>query len=109
MGVWRRMAVGVPIGTLMLGLALLTGAGPAAGTGSLGTDGEATALQAQEVAQRTDPAVLAPSSLASLEGQSVQPAISDGGEELSSTGALTSSTISRETAGEFAVSTGMAN
>ena len=35
----------------------------------------------------------------------MQPAISDGGEELSSTGALTSSTISKETAGEFAVNT----
>jgi hypothetical protein len=88
----------------MLGLAL-TGAGPAAGAGGLDTGGEATALQAQEVVQRTDPAVLTPSSSASLEGQSVQPAISVGGEELSSTGALTSSTISKETAGEFAVNT----
>jgi hypothetical protein len=89
----------------MLGLVLLTVAGPAAGAGGLGADGEATALQAQEVAQRTDPAEFAPSSSASLEGQAVQPAISDGGVELSSAGALTSSTISRETAGEFAVNT----
>jgi hypothetical protein len=105
MGVWRRTAAGVPIGTLMLGLALLTGTGSAAGAGGLVTGGEATAVQAQEVARRTDPAVLAASSLASLEGQSVQPAISAGGEELSSTGALTSSTISKETGGEFAVNT----
>jgi hypothetical protein len=104
MGVWRRTAAGVPIGTLMLGLALLTGAGPVGASG-VAAGGEAPALQAQEVAQRTDPAVLAASSFASLESQSVQPAISDGGEELSSTGALTSSTISKETAGEFAVNT----
>ena len=64
MGVWRRTAVGVPIGTLMLGLALLTGAGPARASGLV-----------------------------------------TGGEELSSTGVLTSSTISKETAGEFAVNT----
>jgi hypothetical protein len=105
MGVWRGTAIGVPTGTLMLGLALLTGAVPAAGAGGLGTGGEATALQAQEVAQRIDPAVLAASSSVSLEGQPIQPALRDGGEELSSTGALTSSTISRETAGEFAVNT----
>ncbi len=104
MGVWRRTAAGVPIGTLMLGLALLSGAAPAGASG-LAVGGEATASQAQEVAQETDPAVLAASSSGSLEGQSVQPAISDGGEELSSTGALTSSTISKETAGEFAVNT----
>jgi hypothetical protein len=105
MGVWRRTAVGVPLGTLMLGLAWLGGTGSAAGAGGLVTGGEATAVQAQEVVQRTDPAVLAPSSLASLEGQPVQPAIGDSGEELSSTGALTSSTISKDTAGEFAVNT----
>jgi hypothetical protein len=105
MGVWRRTAIGVPLGTLMLGLAWLGGTGSAAGAGGLVTGGEATAVQAQEVVQRTDPAVLAPSSLASLEGQPVQPAIGDSGEELSSTGALTSSTISKDTAGEFAVNT----
>src|ERR1700682_5392124 len=98
------MATGVPIGTLMLGLALLTGTVSACAEG-LVAGGEATALQAQEVAQRTDPAVLASSSSASLEGRPVQPAIGDGGEELSSTGALTSSTISKETTGEFAVNT----
>ena len=101
----------------MLGLALLTGAGPvragglitgappARAGGVVAGDGEASALQAEEVAQRTDPAVLVPSSSASLEGQPVQPAIGDGGEELSATGALTSSTISKEAAGEFAVNT----
>jgi hypothetical protein len=89
----------------MLGLALLTGTRPAAGAGGLVTGGGATAVQAREVTQRTDPAVLAASSLASVEGQSVQPAIGAGGEEFSSTGALTSSTISKETAGEFAVNT----
>ncbi len=105
MGVWRWTAVGVPLGTLMLGLALVTGARPVRAGGLVTGGGEATALQAQEVARRTDPAVLAPSSSGSLEGQSVQPAISASGEELSSTGALTSSTISKEAAGEFAVNT----
>ncbi len=105
MGVWRRTVAGVPIGTLMLGLVLLTAAAPARAGGLVGGGGEASALQAEEVAQRTDPAVLAPSSSASLEGQPVQPAIGGGGEELSSTGVLTSSTISKETAGEFAVNT----
>ncbi len=64
MGVWRGTAVGVPIGTLILGLALLAGAGPARAGGLV-----------------------------------------TGGEELSSTGVLTSSTVSKETAGEFAVNT----
>jgi hypothetical protein len=105
MGVWRRTAVGVTIGTLMLGLALLTGAAPARAGGLVTGGGAASALQAQEVVQRTDPAVLASSSSASLEGQPVQPAIGDDGEELSSTGVLTSSTISKETVGEFAVNT----
>jgi hypothetical protein len=106
MGVWRRTVVGVPLGTLLLGLAMLPGAGRAAGAGGLVAGvGEASALQAREVAQRTDPAVLAVSSSATLEGQLVQPAIGEGGEELSSTGTLTSSTISKQTAGEFAVNT----
>jgi hypothetical protein len=101
---WRRTATGAPIGTLMLVLALASGAVSASAEG-LVAGGEATAVQAREVAQRTDPAVLAASSSATLEGQSVLPAISDRGEELSSTGALTSSTISKEFAGEFAINT----
>ncbi len=100
---WRRTATGALTGTLMLALALLTAV--AVGAEGLVAGGEATAVQAREVAQRTDPGVLAASSSATLEGQPVQPAISDGGEELSSTGALTSSTISKDTAGEFAVNT----
>jgi hypothetical protein len=64
MGVWRRTVVGVPIGALMLGLALLTGPRPARASGLV-----------------------------------------TGGEELSSTGVLTSSTISKKTAGEFALNT----
>lgn len=88
----------------MLGLALLT-ATASAGAEGLVAGGRATVSRAEEVTRRTDPAVLASSSFASLEGQPVQPAISDGGEELSSTGVLTSSTISKETAGEFAVNT----
>jgi hypothetical protein len=64
MGVWRGTVVGVTIGTLMLGLALLAGPAPARASGLV-----------------------------------------DRGEELSATGVLTSSTISKETAGEFAVNT----
>ncbi len=64
MGGWRRTVINVPIGTLMLGLALLTGPGPARASGLV-----------------------------------------TGGEELASTGLLTSSTISKDTAGEFAVNT----
>ena len=99
---WRRTATGALAGTLMLALA--TGA-VSAGAEGLVAGGETSALQAEEVVQRTDPAVLAASSSATLEGQFVQPAISARGAELSSTGVLTSSTISKETAGEFAVDT----
>ncbi len=64
MGVWRRTVLGVSIGASMLGLALLTGSGPARASGLIA-----------------------------------------GAEELASTGVLTSSTISMETAGEFALNT----
>jgi len=68
-------------------------------------NGEVTEAQAQEIAQQTDPSLLAPSTTASLEGQSIAPALSDGEEGLSATGALTSSSISKEVPGEFAVNT----
>ena len=67
--------------------------------------GEASVERAIEIAQETDPSVLAPSTSASVEEQSVQPAITDPGEELASNATLTSSTISKETPGEFAVNT----
>jgi hypothetical protein len=91
-------------GALITGLVLLFGTAAAGAEGTIPED-EATVAQAQQTAQQTDPAVLAPSLSASLEGQSVQPAITDSGEELSSTGTLTSSTISKENPGEFAVNT----
>ncbi len=65
--------------------------------------GEASVERAIEIAQETDPSVLAPSTTASIEEQTVQPAITDPGEELVSSAALNSSTISKETPGEFAV------
>jgi hypothetical protein len=61
--------------------------------------------EAQTTGDQTDPAVLAPSTTATLEEQSISPALSDTGEELASHSTLTSSTISKETAGEFAVNT----
>lgn len=67
--------------------------------------GEADVETALKVAEETDPSVLAPSTTANLEGQAVKPAITDPGEELSSTTTLTSSTVSKETPGEFAVDT----
>ncbi len=67
--------------------------------------GEADVERAIEIAQETDPSVLASSTSASLEERSVQPAITDPGEELASNATLTSSTISKETPGEFAVNT----
>ncbi len=67
--------------------------------------GEASVEEAQAIAQQTDPAVLAPSSTAALEEQSISPALAESGEELAAQSTLTSSTISKETAGEFAVNT----
>ncbi len=66
---------------------------------------EATVTKAIEIAEVTDPSILAPSTPATLEEQVVKPAISDAGEVISSSSSLTSSTISKETPGEFAVNT----
>jgi sugar lactone lactonase YvrE len=66
--------------------------------------GEVTVEQAEEVAQQTDPAVLAPSTTATLGGQTVAAALNDE-EQLTSRQALTSSSISKENPGEFAVNT----
>jgi hypothetical protein len=65
--------------------------------------GEAATAPAIEAAQQDAPSLLAPSTPATLEGQSVQPAIADAGAELAATGTLTSSTISKEASGEFAL------
>ena len=67
--------------------------------------GEASVAPALEVIEETDPSVLAPATSATLEEQEVKPALSDSEEELSATTALASSSISKETPGEFAVNT----
>ncbi len=68
-------------------------------------EGQASTADALELAEETDPSVLAPATLAELEGEQVRPALSDTGEAVSSTGALTSASISKETGGEFSVNT----
>jgi PKD repeat protein len=67
--------------------------------------GEASTSPAIELAEETDPSVLQPSTGTTIEGQEVKPAASDPGEELASTTALTTSSVSKETPGEFAVNT----
>jgi sugar lactone lactonase YvrE len=66
--------------------------------------GEVTVEQAEEAAQETDPAVFDPSTTATLGGEAIAPALSNEGQ-LFSEHALTSSSISRENPGEFAVNT----
>jgi hypothetical protein len=66
---------------------------------------EVTATSAIELAEKTDPSVLQPAIPYTVEGQELKPAISDSGESLSGTTALTTSSISKETPGEFAVNT----
>jgi hypothetical protein len=83
----------------------LGNAGAISAPATVSAAGEASVERAIEIAQETDPSVLAASTSASVEEQSVQPAITDPGEELASNATLTSSTISKETPGEFAVNT----
>jgi hypothetical protein len=64
------MGIGVLAGLMAGAIMLMAGSGSASAEGSV-PGGEVTALQAQEVAQRTDPALLAASSSASIEGQSL--------------------------------------
>jgi hypothetical protein len=66
---------------------------------------EAGATSAIELAEKTDPSVLQPSTTAILEEQEVKPSISDTGESLSGTTALTTASVSKETPGEFSVNT----
>jgi alpha-tubulin suppressor-like RCC1 family protein len=66
---------------------------------------ETKVKEAIEVAEATDPSVLAPSTSASLEEQTVKPALSDTGVELTANTMLTGATVSKETPGEFAVKT----
>ena len=67
--------------------------------------GEVSVEEAQEVAQRTDPSIMAPSTKATLEEQTIKPALEDGETEITAQSTLASSTISKETPGEFAVNT----
>jgi alpha-tubulin suppressor-like RCC1 family protein len=67
--------------------------------------GEANTSEALEIAEATDPSILAASTTANIEEQSIKPVVEDPGEELSSSSAPTSSSISKETPGEFAVDT----
>ncbi len=66
---------------------------------------EASAKEAMEVAEKTDPSVIASSASATLEGLSIKPNAADAGEGLAATSTLTSSWLSKETSGEFAVNT----
>jgi hypothetical protein len=72
---------------------------------SVGPAGQASASQAIEVAQQTDPSILQPSTTATLDGQSVKPTLTDSGAELSSEGVLNNSTVSKHTPGELAINT----
>ena len=67
--------------------------------------GEASATEAQEAAEKTDASLLATSTTATLEGQDISPGLGDGPEEIASHDTLTSATVSKENAGEFAVNT----
>jgi hypothetical protein len=75
--------------------------------GGIATDasGEISTEAAQEVAQQADPALLAPSTTATIEGQAIVPGLGEAEEELFSQHALTTSTVSKEAAGELAVNT----
>ncbi len=66
---------------------------------------EASTKEAMEVAEKTDPSVIAAPSSATLEEQTVKPDAEDAGEGLAATGTLTSSWLSKETSGEFAINT----
>ena len=67
--------------------------------------GEVSVEEAQEVAEQNDPSILAPSTKANLEERTIEPSLSDSEEGIASESTLTSSTISKETPGEFAVNT----
>ena len=66
---------------------------------------EVSVEEAQAILASADPAVIAASTTATLEEESIAPSLTDSGEELISEKTLTSSTVSKETVGEFAVNT----
>jgi sugar lactone lactonase YvrE len=66
---------------------------------------EADVSEAVRAVEQSDPSLLASAKPAQIEGETVTPASEDSGEELTSSSAPTSSTISKQTAGELAVET----
>ena len=83
----------------------LSSAGAVSTQTSVVVGSEASATSAIELAEKTDPSVLQPAAVDTIEGQEIKPALSDSGESLSGTTALTTSSVSKETPGEFAVNT----
>ncbi len=67
--------------------------------------GEASTTSAIDLTEEADPSAVQPPTAETIEGQEVKPAVSDEGESLAATSALTSSSTSKETPGEFAVNT----
>jgi streptogramin lyase len=81
-----------------------------AGSVSPHTDVVVSAAQAgisaaREAIEGTDPSLLARSTSATIEEQSLTPAVTDSGEEISSQSTLASSTTSKATPGEFSLET----
>ncbi len=74
-------------------------------TAVVASSSEASVSEAVELAQSTDPSVIAKATSATLEEEAIKPAVSDTEEALSSEATLASSSASKETPGEFAVST----
>jgi hypothetical protein len=83
----------------------LGSAGAVSAQTSVVAGSEANATSAIELAEKTDPSVLQPAQTYTVEGREVKPALSDTGEQLTTITSLTSSSISKETPGEFAVNT----
>ncbi len=94
-------------------LLVLVTAKNALGTTSAATDPtevvqtheSASATHAIELAEEADPSALAKAEPASVEEQTVTPAVTDPGEELHATSTLTSGMISKDTPGELALET----
>jgi hypothetical protein len=78
----------------------------ASGSPSTAPVGE-SAILAEAIAQvdAAAPSSLAPSTSATIDGGALQPALDDEGEELDSSGTLTSSSVSKERTGEVALET----
>ncbi len=74
-------------------------------TAVVASSSEASTNQAIELAQSADPSVIAKATSATLEEETVKPIVTDTAEALSSEATLASSSVSKETPGEFAVST----